>query len=292
MTEEELIRKIEGIRVCTSGDQRAPHKPLLILYALADLQHMSVRLMPYTVVKDKLNDLLMEFGRPVKRQSTENPFLRLYNDKIWEIDKKVNISKPSNKDLIKNNVSAGFNTEAYNLLKGNNKLIKSIAELLLGKHFNDTLHDDILTRVGLEFTSISIRKSRNPIFRGKILRVYDNKCAICGFNVKLGNISLAIEAAHIKSHKIGGPDKEENGIALCVMHHKLFDQGAFTLNSSKEILVSKRANGTSGLKDWLMRFDGKKIYLPTNPEYYPNNSYIDWHVREVFKSGVESAQSY
>ncbi|UTW69524.1 hypothetical protein KHA80_22705 [Anaerobacillus sp. HL2] len=66
------------------------------------------------------------------------------------------------------------------------------------------------------------------------------------------------------------------------MHHKLFDQGAFTLNKSKEVIVSKNLNGTSGLREWLIQFNGKKIHEPIINEYQPNYSYINWHGREVF----------
>lgn len=171
----------------------------------------------------------------------------------------------------------------YHLLKGNNQLIKSITELLLEKHFNDTIHDDILASVGLNFKYISIRKRRDPIFRRKILQLYGNRCAICGFDVNLGKIPSAIEAAHIKSHKVGGPDIEGNGIALCAIHHKLFDQGAFTLNSNREILVSNKVNGTTGLQEFLLDFQGNKITLPHKLEYQPKASFVAWHVREVFR---------
>lgn len=285
MTEEELIKRIKNIRINKNGDKRAPHKPLLLLYALANLQRNSTRLMLYRDVKGDLRDLLLEFGPSVEyRHSTEDPFLRLYNDKIWEIDKEVNICRPNKKFLLDNNVSAGFSVEVYHLLKGNTKLLKRVTELLLEQHFQETLYEDILERVGLEFKSISIRKWRDPRYRVKILEIYRNKCAVCGFDVKLNNTPLAIEAAHIKWHKHNGPNIEGNGIALCAIHHKLFDQGAFTLNLEKEIMVSKKATGTFGLQEWLLDYDGKKINLPSNCEYQPKSSYINWHIREVFKS--------
>lgn len=61
------------------------------------------------------------------------------------------------------------------------------------------------------------------------------------------SIKLCLEAAHIKWRDHGGPgryiDQENNGIALCGLHHKLFDYGAFTLSDHLEILVPDRANG-------------------------------------------------
>ncbi len=50
---------------------------------------------------------------------------------------------------------------------------------------------------------------------------------------------MAIEAAHIKWHQAGGPDIEQNGIALCSMHHKLFDRGVFTITNTMKLQVAK-----------------------------------------------------
>jgi len=99
----------------------------------------------------------------------------------------------------------------------------------------------------------------------------------------MNNIPIALEAAHIKWHQAGGPDQEMNGIALCSLHHKLFDRGAFSLSRKFKILVSDHANGTTGFDDWLMKFHNKKISMPQSKNYYPLPDFINWHVKEVFK---------
>src|SRR5437588_7846441 len=53
-----------------------------------------------------------------------------------------------------------------------------------------------------------------------------------------GSVSVGLDAAHIRWHQAGGPDREGNGLALCVLHHKLFDLGAFTVSPSGLLLVS------------------------------------------------------
>ena len=74
-----------------------------------------------------------------------------------------------------------------------------------------------------------------------------------------------------------------NGLALCSLHHKLFDRGAFTLSNDLEILVSDDAYGTAGFYEWLMRFHGEKLNFPERQTYYPDETYTRWHVREVFQ---------
>ena len=115
------------------------------------------------------------------------------------------------------------------------------------------------------------------------MQAYEHKCAVCGFNVRVGNTLVAPEAAHIKWHQAGGPDVEENGIALCALHHKLFDRGAFTVSPELKIQVSDRAHGTHGFKEWLSVYHGEYLKEPQRPDYYPQPRFVQWHIREVFQ---------
>ena len=112
---------------------------------------------------------------------------------------------------------------------------------------------------------------------------FRKQCAVCGFNVRVGNSLVALEAAHIRWHQAGGPDSEENGMALCALHHKLFDRGAFTLTDEMKINVSDRANATQGFDEWLMAYHGKVLLKSQRPSYYPDSEHVAWHIREVFQ---------
>lgn len=114
--------------------------------------------------------------------------------------------------------------------------------------------------------------------RTKVLRAYEYKCAICGFDVHIDMNPIALEAAHIKWHNAGGPDDEINGLALCFLHHKLFDRGAFTLTDNFEIMVSDRVFVSCGFNEWPMAFHGKRINPPKGTSYLPSLEFCDWHV--------------
>jgi putative restriction endonuclease len=66
---------------------------------------------------------------------------------------------------------------------------------------------------------------------------------------------LGLEAAHIKWFQAGGPDIEANGLAMCSLHHKLFDLGVFTI-AVKEFVwaVLSAPESTQRKKDeeWLV----------------------------------------
>jgi predicted restriction endonuclease len=72
---------------------------------------------------------------------------------------------------------------------------------------------------------------------------------------------VGVEAAHIKWHQAGGPDTSPNGIALCALHHKLFDRGMITFSEDHRVLVSENA------------------------------THVTWHVREVFREPARALES-
>jgi len=287
MNRYEIEVLFNSLNIWRRGEQRAPHKPLLLLYALGKCVAKADRLIPYREVDEKLRNLLMNFGPPRKSVHPEYPFWRLQNDGLWELDK-VEILTPrkSNTDakkseLIKFDVHGGFTKDIFDLLSKNSKLVHNLAIQLLEAHFPSSMYEDILNDVGLEY-SVK-RKSRDPAFREKVLRAYEYRCAICGLDIRLDNITLGLEAAHIKWHQAGGPDQEDNGLALCVLHHRMFDRGAFTLRENLNLLVSQSVSGSAGVKDTLLRFHKKSIQKTQSKAYSPNPNYLLWHQKEVFR---------
>jgi putative restriction endonuclease len=290
MTSDEIRELFRAITVWRRGDERAPHKPLLALYAIARLLRGGERMIPYTEVDRELGKLLIEFGPRRQSYHPEYPFWRLQNDGLWEVSPTEGLAtRRSNtdvkkSDLIEHNVHGGFLPEIYNKLLQDKHLVRAIAQDLLDANFPESIHQDILDEVGIEF-EIGTRMVmvRSPDFRERILRAYEYSCAVCGFDVRLGTIPVALEAAHIKWHQAGGPDEERNGLALCTLHHKLFDRGVFTLSNSMSVIVSEAANGTRGFHEWVVTYHGKGIRVPRRPAYYPDENWVAWHVREVFQ---------
>ena len=290
MNTELILQKFEDLRQWGSGGERAPHKPLLVLYAIGKLLRGTDRFISYTDdIEENLKNLLKEFGPKRDNHNPHFPFWRLQNDEVWEVSDADQISltpsgDPHITDLRNYNVSGGFNQTIFQELKNDSQLVYEIIHKLLNKHFPPSIHEDILQAVDIELPIQTFAtKTRPSNFRKNILKAYEYKCAICGFDVKIGTSPIALEASHIKWKSHGGPSETANGLALCVMHHKLFDLGAFTLSKQLQILVSDDAHGTKGFKEWLMDFHKHKITLPQRKLYYPEIEFINWHVNEVFK---------
>lgn len=90
-------------------------------------------------------------------------------------------------------------------------------------------------------------------------------------------------AGKVMSEADGGPDEEQNGLALCSLHHKTFDLGAFTILPDRVVVISEQAHGNESFERWLLDFHGKPVRSPQRRSYMPSERFLTWHEREVFK---------
>ena len=129
------------------------------------------------------------------------------------------------------------------------------------------------------------KRARSARFREQVLLAYEHRCCVCGFDLRIGNVSAGLEAAHIQWHTAGGPDVEANGLSLCALHHKLFDLGAFTLEPGDlRIVFSRHAiAGSKGLSGEL-KHHGQPLLRPQSPDLLPGPEFIAWNQHNVFKT--------
>ena len=133
---------------------------------------------------------------------------------------------------------------------------------------------DIITTVQREKIVATIGKyRRDPSFSIKVKQNYGNKCAICG----IPNEGAIVDAAHVKPVKDGGPDIEENGIALCKVHHHLFDAGLITIKNGK-LTVSPTASSDLRIHPLISEFENKNVVLKRTSE-----EFLKWHNENIFK---------
>lgn len=288
---ESVLQAFRDISVWSRGDERAPHKPLLILLALGRLSRGEPNSFAYDSIDKPLADLLREFGPVRKSYHPELPFWRLQRDGLWVVEDEGRFQRRTGsndiprRELLAQDAHGHFPTELATRLQQEPALRASVARLLLESHFPPSLHEDILDAVGLDFDEMETvaRRKRDPSFRHRVLTAYEHACAVCGFDVRLGQQTIGLEAAHIKWHQAGGPSEESNGLALCSLHHKAFDLGAFTLNTDRALCVSEQVHGRQGFDEWLLRYHGRPIRSPIRGTYIPATPFLDWHHRQVFK---------
>lgn len=293
LTEANLIDAVSGVARWRRGDEFAPHKPLTLLYALGRIAQGSQRLFSFAESRSPLTELLVEFGPKRESIHPEYPFQRLCNDGIWELVPSGLEPRKSNTDatpkvLLEANAQAGFSQEVYDLLKANPGLVEDLGARILDSSFPESLHDPIRSAVGLDEagTEQGHAKDRDPTFRTKVLDAYGHQCAICGFDVRVGRVGLAVEAAHIKWHQQGGPAVVPNGVAMCAIHHSVFDRGAFSISLDFKVMVATSVSRSESAKLWMWRFDGHRLQLPPKHDLLPEATFVKWHHANVFRGQV------
>lgn len=75
---------------------------------------------------------------------------------------------------------------------------------------------------------------------------------------------------------IGGPDTNDNGLALCSLHHKLFDYGALGLDENHRIEVSRRYTARPHAAKRVYDLYDRRL-LPRLGPLLPAEEHVDWH---------------
>jgi putative restriction endonuclease len=277
--------------------QRAPHKPLLVLLALGQLANSGSSELPWSEAEQRLADLITEFGPPSRTgraQSAAYPFTRLRSDGVWVLDQDVPMDLVG--PLARGRVTGHFEASLEEELRTDPELIYSIAGELARSNFPVTVASDVLEAVGLDpgtvLTASSVppgpqselpaERRREAAWRTDVLQSWDRQCAFCGFDGQLASASVGIDAAHVRWFAFDGPNTLDNGLALCVLHHKLFDLGALGLKQDLRIQVSAIFTARTEAGRAVYALHGRKL-TPRPGTVVPSTAHVSWHAREVFK---------
>lgn len=302
----EVINAFEGLRRAQTGGRYAPHKPLLVLLSLARVQRGAARMARFTELEGELRALLDEFGPTRSADRAHMPFWHLGTDhggSLWELEgPRVLLARsagatPTLGALRGEGVRGGFSGRIHGLLSRDPRLLRDIARRVLRAYFPASIHADIVSTVGLDLDTADASQTsaplietdttprrRDPAFRETVLLAYEFRCCVCGFDLRIGRVPAGIEAAHIQWHHVGGPDVVQNGLALCSLHHKLFDLGVFTIETEgRRIVFSQHAiDGQRGLAGEL-RLHGRPMLPPQDPAFVPDARFLAWNWSNVFK---------
>lgn len=293
MTNDEIVQRFDDLNRWKSGDEHAVHKPLLALLALGRLQRNEARLVAFTEIEEKLRDLLRSFGPSRKSYHPEYPFWRLQNDQLWEVtadgelEARASNTDPKLSELRRLHARGGFMPDIDDTLRKDKRLAARVAEKLLEMTFPSSLHDDVLTAVGVDLRLVAVE--RDPEFRRLVLRAYEYRCAFCGYDGRLDDAPIGIEAAHVRWHCRNGPSTLDNGVALCSLHHKAFDMGALGLTDELRIIVSIRVNGGERTGAALQALAGQRLQGPQPGQDVLHPAHRSWHFDNIFKAPARGA---
>lgn len=283
------VPKVRSIRRFRDGDRRAPYKPLLLLWAIGRVAAGLPTRISFCDAEEELTRL-MEGHRLGGKLRVSYPFVYLGTSRdLWRVEtadgsdvaampQRVKESRP----FLVREATGGLAPDFEAALE-NPRVRSEVVNTLLDMEFPESLHAELLEEVGLGPLVAPIPSRRHPQFRRIVLLAYENRCAFCGFDGILRNSPVAVDAAHVKMRSHSGPDDIANGLALCVLHHRLFDRGALGLNEDLRVLVSQQmiVRETRALMP-LVDLVGRRIDLPQSGYDPPHPNYVNWHYENIF----------
>ncbi|MEU2923480.1 phosphorothioated DNA-binding restriction endonuclease [Streptomyces sp. NPDC007251] len=284
------LERTARLRQWTRNGTRAPHKPLLLLYALGRFQQDSEGSLRYSAVEQDLQRLLAEYGPP-NSTTPAYPFHHLVSDGVWEVRTDRGPGSPGSgvRELRETGATGRLAPDLRAALRRDPQLLGSIVRLLLDLHFPPSLHGELCEAVGLEPEPARIeqlsaaRRQRDGRMRELVLTAYEYRCAFCGYDGRIGAVPVGLEAAHVRWWAFGGPDEIDNGLCLCSLHHKLFDKGVLGVGEDQRILVSQRFVGHSAAaREHVIALAGRRLVGPQPGARPVAAAHRDWHARQVF----------
>lgn len=129
------------------------------------------------------------------------------------------------------------------------------------------------TRERFSYTRTAYR--RDPLFKKLVLGAYGSACCVCGRQLAI------VQAAHIIPHSEPDcPNSVNNGLAMCIEHHRLYDDALLLPGPDRQMMFNEerarylqQINQQRGL-DEIAGHDGREFNIPDNSELRPSEDYL------------------
>lgn len=298
-----LLRLLGRLRNARIGAVRAPHKPLLLLWLFGRFAATGSSRVTYAEAEGPVSRLINDFGPPatpaIERQRAAMPFVHLERE-LWHVQDgsgaEIGADAPERRGWLLERGAVGWLHPEVERLLAVPATLAAAGRLLLELHFTPVLAELICAEVDLDLPVLDAadhtpvaaggqRRRRRSGFAEEVLRAYAYQCAMCGFDGALGRNPVGIEAAHVRWHSQYGPDRLDNAVALCSLHHTLFELGVLGLTDDRLIRVSDLYVARTDAGRSIEVLAGRPLSVPRPERMVVDVAFVAWHHRQVFKSG-------
>lgn len=282
---------MQTLRIDRARGDPAPHKPLLLLVIMdmADKGEISHPVLPLSA------DLAFRFSvfwsvvANRRRQPPEVrlPFHHLGSSGMWE--PLTADGKPSPNRALTTAVKlemgffrcladSAFREHAKRVIIRTDGYFRPDERVALSSILNIPTQDLEIGEDPKEYKS-RVQSGRNARFRIEVVVLaYRHSCALTGYRMTTLDMESIVDAAHIHQFIDSRNNDPRNGIALTKNAHWQFDRGLWSLDDNYHVIVNRERfieDGVPGQR--LTDMEGRRIFLPSDPTYWPEPSYISWH---------------
>jgi putative restriction endonuclease len=300
----------------------APHKPILLLSAIALIQQGIIRQNRIFLSPELIATFLKYWsflGSESHRSDIAQPIFHLQSEGLCLLEgmagfEPVINSKVKIKTLngLRDSVQyAYFDDELFKLIQ-NLSSRNSLIDILINTWFSDKssqieqlfqinsfqeFQDRLRERGGAVYSVDEVEDEsklivRDAAFRRIVVSAYEYRCAFCALQVLNSLNQHIVDGAHIKPFSQFRDDRFDNGLSLCKNHHWAFDRGWFAVDDDYRIVVSKDLREESPHAQTMRDFHGQNIVLPAQQSYLPRIEALRWHQENVFNQGDQLFLEY
>jgi len=136
------------------------------------------------------------------------------------------------------------------------------------------LEDPIERRYAVRETRFRLHQAR---FRARVVPAYSTQCSICRLKER-----RLLDAAHILGDVEGGEPAVSNGLSLCAIHHRAFDQNLVGVSPDYVVHVSRRLREDEDgpMLDLLKGFHEVPLLVPRRSADRPDRARLDARFRQ------------
>lgn len=156
---QRAVAAVERMQPWRRGAETAPHKPLLLLWAIRRLQLGRPRLVDFNDAEAELRELIARFTPGRARVHPEYPFWRLQADGLWDVENAESFpSRVSNTDppltaLRERHARGGLPPDLHAALTADPSAAEAFALAVVRRFFDTSDQAEVLVAVGFQRTT-------------------------------------------------------------------------------------------------------------------------------------------
>jgi putative restriction endonuclease len=301
----------------TSTLHRAPHKPLLLLSIMDLIANNQINSNFFELNADLMDTFDLYWEKVIGRERESNilmPFYHMTSEGFWHLvpvpgmgQAIVSVGRiKSYRQFNQVALGAKLNDDLFTLLLSPDSR-NDLRRVLVEKYFTPDIRSEVVKagqittevfeysreltdrlkgrftlREAPDIDETYLTESRSTAFRRVVVDAYKHTCSFCRIRVLTPQGRTAVAAAHIVPWSHGHNDDPRNGMALCGLHHWVFDQGLATVGIDYCIKVSPVVILEENAAEAILKLDGQTMYLPADDILLPAKSALRWHMENIF----------